>query len=168
MVSLFHLDYVISYKRKPGRDLPALRDAYDRLLDHLETICGAVLRLDDSPRWSVLRKAAAMASRKSELGVIEDEIDAIFCAYLAWLWANEPTQMIVLGDYSTGYIVTPTPPRVDVASNRPPRRAVARRRDSTHEQRERLVAAFCAAMPHLTAEESQTLAKIAVDLAEWR
>jgi len=110
MVSLFPLEYVIPYKRKGGRDLPALKDAYRQLLDHLEGVCGAVLGLADSPRWTALRSTAAGAARKSELGAIEDEIDAVFCAYLAWLWGNDQQKMMVLGDYATGYIVTPTPP----------------------------------------------------------
>jgi predicted RNase H-like nuclease len=112
MVSLFGLTHVIPYKVKPGRDLPALKDAYRRLLDHLEANCGAVLRLAESPRWPALRSAAAGAARKSELDLIEDEIDAIFCAYLAWLWATDHGQMMVFGDYTSGYIVTPpAPPR---------------------------------------------------------
>lgn len=167
-MSLFALDYVIPYKLKPGRDLTALKDAYERLLDHLEATCGGVLRLGDSPRWSDLRRAASTATRKSELDVIEDEIDAIFCAYLAWLWTHEPDQMIVLGDYATGYIVTPTPPAAAAVSNRPARRAAARAPDSTQEQTDRLVAAFRAAVPRLTVEESQTLAKIAADPRERR
>ena len=67
MVSLFGLDRVIPYKLKAGRDLPGLRAAYARLLDHLETTCGDVLRLRQSPRWAQLRATAAGARRKSEL-----------------------------------------------------------------------------------------------------
>jgi predicted RNase H-like nuclease len=119
MVSLFPLDYVIPYKIKSGRDLPALTVAYRRLLDHLEDTCGAALRLADSTRWGVLRSTAAGAARKSELDAIEDEIDAIFCAYLAWLWATDRGQMTVLGDFATGYIVTPTPPPPGTVAGRP-------------------------------------------------
>jgi predicted RNase H-like nuclease len=110
MVSLFPLDHVIPYKRRPGRDLPALKDAYRQLLDHLEATCGAVLGLADSARWTTLRSAAAGAARKSDLGAIEDEIDAIFCAYLAWLWGTDQQSMVVYGDFATGYIVTPARP----------------------------------------------------------
>lgn len=122
MVSLFPLDYVIPYKIKSGRELPALKDAHRRLLDHLEATCGALLRLDDSTRWRALRSTAAGAARKSELKAIEDEIDAIFCAYLAWLWATDRGQMVVFGDYATGYIVTPTPPPATAVPDRPVRR----------------------------------------------
>jgi predicted RNase H-like nuclease len=124
MISLFRLDHVIPYKRKQGRDLPALKEAFGQLLDHCEDTCGAVLGLAGSARWSELRSTAAGAGRKSELGAIEDEIDAIFCAYLGWLWGTDPEQMVVLGDYATGYIVTPTPPDRSVLARRPvPRKA---------------------------------------------
>jgi predicted RNase H-like nuclease len=110
MVSLFALDRVIPYKRKRHRDVPDLRHAYARLLHNIETTCGAVLALPESPRWRDLRAAAAAATRKRDLAQIEDEVDAIFCAYLAWLWATHPDRMTVLGDLATGYIVTPPAP----------------------------------------------------------
>jgi len=119
MVSLFPLDYVIPYKIKRGRELSALKDAYGQLLDHLEATCGAVLVLADSVRWAALRTTAAGAARKSELDAIEDEIDAIFCAYLAWLWGTDQEKMVVLGDYATGYIVTPMPPLPTTLNGRP-------------------------------------------------
>jgi predicted RNase H-like nuclease len=50
MVSLFPLSYVIPYKLKRGRELPALKNAYGQLLDHLEATCGTVLRLPASLR----------------------------------------------------------------------------------------------------------------------
>jgi predicted RNase H-like nuclease len=108
MVALFELDYVIPYKAKQGRDLDALKAAYERLLTGIQQACSGTLRLDDSRRWDELCILARSASRKSELKAIEDEIDAIFCAYLAWLWAEHGlTACEVLGDVTTGYIVTP-------------------------------------------------------------
>jgi predicted RNase H-like nuclease len=107
MVSLFGLDQVIPYKVKAGRTLPDLKAAYARLLHHIENTCGAVLGLADSSRWRALHAAASNAGRKSDLERIEDEIDAVFCAYLAWLWATDRERMTVLGSYATGYIVTP-------------------------------------------------------------
>jgi hypothetical protein len=44
-VSLFSLDYVIPYKVKRGREMTDLKDAYVRLLDHIEATCGALLAL---------------------------------------------------------------------------------------------------------------------------
>jgi predicted RNase H-like nuclease len=163
MVSLFLLDYVIPYKRKGGRDLPALKVAYGQLLDHLEGSCGAVLGLADSARWTALRSTAAGAARKSELGEIEDEIDAIFCAYLAWLWGTDQETMVVLGDYDTGYIVTPTPPPSTAPHGRPARRTPARTRVDPEAVSQRLAVKFRAAVPHLTIEESETLAVVAAE-----
>lgn len=122
MVSLFPLDYVIPYKAKSGRDLPALKAAFQRLLAGVESTCGQLLGLAASARWTELRAIAAGAARKSELDAIEDEIDAIFCAYLAWLWASDAAKMRVLGDFATGYIVTPPAPPLDVIAGRSVRR----------------------------------------------
>ena len=47
------------------------------------------------------------ASRQVDLDRIEDEIDAIFCAHLAWLWHHDRDSMQVFGDRATGSIVTP-------------------------------------------------------------
>jgi predicted RNase H-like nuclease len=110
MVALFGLETVIPYKLKAGRELPALRAAYERLLDHLETTCGALMDLPGNDRWAHLRAAAAGATRKSELGRIEDEVDAILCAYVAWMWVHQRTSLTVWGDVREGYIVTPFPP----------------------------------------------------------
>ena len=164
MVSLFPLDYVIPYKRKSGRDLPALKDAYGQLLDYLEGTCGAVLGLADSARWSALRSTADDAARKSELGVIEDEIDAIFCAYLAWLWGNAQEKMVVLGDYATGYIVTPTPPPSTALHGRPASRNPVPAPVDPDDAERKLAMQLRVAVPHLTIGESEVLASVAVEL----
>ena len=51
------------------------------------------------------------AARKSELRVVEDQVDAVVCAYVA-LFADprSPTRTTTYGDGETGYIVTPTLP----------------------------------------------------------
>lgn len=109
MVVLFGLDRVIPYKQKPGRDLEALRAAHLLLLDHIESTTGELLGLVSSARWADLRTGVLTASRKVELGRIEDEVDAIVCAYLAWLWTHRPEDMEVIGDVDTGYVVVPRP-----------------------------------------------------------
>ena len=116
MVALFGLETVIPYKLKSGRELPALRAAYERLLDHLEATCGALMDLPGNDRWAQLRAVAAGATRKSELGRIEDEVDAILCAYLAWMWVHERASLTVWGNVREGYIVTPFPPRPDATA----------------------------------------------------
>jgi predicted RNase H-like nuclease len=161
MVSLFSLEYVIPYKVKRGREVPELKDAYVRLLDDIEEACGGLLELSASRRWSELRATAASATRKYELNAIEDEIDAIFCAYLAFLWANKPEQMMVLGDYASGYIITPTPPPLNARAGRPTRRMVQPTPDQVGVSEDSLALAFRVAVPRLTAEESQLLAALA-------
>ncbi len=107
MVGLFGLGRVLPYKAKPGRDLESLRAAFDALLGHLERVAGPTLRLDASQRWAQIRLTVAGARRKSELRVVEDEVDAIVCAYLAWLWVTDRERMRVFGDVENGYIVVP-------------------------------------------------------------
>jgi predicted RNase H-like nuclease len=106
---LFSLPYTIPYKGKRGRDLPALKAAYEVLLDAMERHCPK-LDLTSNQRWATLRAMAAGAQRKVELERIEDEVDAIVCAHLAWLWGNRPGALQVYGDVSSGYIVAPPPP----------------------------------------------------------
>jgi predicted RNase H-like nuclease len=109
MVGLFGLPYTIPYKGKRGRDLASLKAAYEVLLDGMERHFPE-LDLRSSQRWTALRAAVAGAQRKAELERIEDEVDAIVCAYLAWLWSNRPGALQVYGDVTSGYIVAPPPP----------------------------------------------------------
>jgi predicted RNase H-like nuclease len=68
------------------------------------------LALPRNERWAQLRVIAASPGRKAELERMEDEVDAIVCAHLAWLWGNRPAALRVYGDVTTGYIVAPPPP----------------------------------------------------------
>jgi predicted RNase H-like nuclease len=113
MVSLFGLRRVLPYKHKQGRVLPSLRAATVSLLDHLERVCGDELGLSGSPRWREIRRTVTGAARKSELRAVEDEIDAILCAYLALLWGRRDPRMEVLGDGRDGYIVVPGRPTAE-------------------------------------------------------
>ncbi len=110
MISLFGLERVLPYKRKRGRDVPGRQRAFAELVDHMEAICGALLRLDSSARWRELTGRLDGNPRQVDLDLVEDEVDAIFCAYLAWMWAHDRGRMLVLGDHADGYIVTPRAP----------------------------------------------------------
>lgn len=109
MVGLFSLPYTLPYKGKSGRDLASLQAAYKVLLDSMERHLSE-LELRRSERWAQLCVIAAKPGRKAELERIEDEIDAIVCAHLAWLWSNRRDALRVYGDVRSGYIVAPTPP----------------------------------------------------------
>jgi predicted RNase H-like nuclease len=104
-VALFELDRVIPYKGKSGRSVDFRRAAFGDLIRRMETL--EPLGLASSARWSHLRSAAEQATRQVDLDRIEDEIDAILCAHLAWLWHHDRESMTVHGDLDTGYIVTP-------------------------------------------------------------
>ncbi|NKY40377.1 DUF429 domain-containing protein [Cellulomonas septica] len=142
MVALFGLGRVIPYKVKPGRTLDTLRDAWGALLDHVDRVCGPVLRTDESPRWAQIRRTVDAAGRVAELRSVEDEVDAIFCAYLAWLWGTGDERMTVLGDVRDGYIVVPGPPTAPPA----PRPTVRRSSPAAPESRRDLVALVARAL----------------------
>ena len=111
MVSLFALERVIPYKAKRGRGVAARQAAFAMVFDHVESVCGSLLRLTDSARWAHLRDQVRVAPRQVDLDEVEDEVDAIVCAYVAWLWAHERGALMVLGDDASGCIVTPPPPQ---------------------------------------------------------
>ncbi len=162
MIVLFALDTVIPYKAKRGRELLDLKDAYRRLLGHLETTCGPVLQLTGSALWRRLRSVTEAAVRKSELDAVEDEIDAIFCAYLAYLWATEPDRLMVLGDVTSGYIVTPAPAPTGATKSPGPISEV-RLAEAPTKGQEELRAAFRQAVPRLTDHEVEALVRVAVE-----
>ena len=104
-IGLFNLGRILKYKRG---DLATRRAAFTVLLDHVESL--SVVGLESSVRWSEIRDVAANSPRQSDLDRIEDEVDAILCAHLAWLWHTNRSALQVYGDVETGYIVAPPPP----------------------------------------------------------
>ncbi|QCR20290.1 DUF429 domain-containing protein [Agrococcus sp. SGAir0287] len=107
MVGLFALDRTLKYKRK--KQGFAVQHAETlRLLALMEGI--AALRLQHAPSWLAIRATVEAATGPGALGRVEDEIDGIFCAHLAWLWAQGSDALQVYGDVREGYIVAPPPP----------------------------------------------------------
>jgi predicted RNase H-like nuclease/ppGpp synthetase/RelA/SpoT-type nucleotidyltranferase len=102
LVALFDLDRILTYKAKRGRDLEQLRSELQRLMDLVESV------VSTEESWSVLRAAVDGATRKSELGAVEDQVDAVVCAYVAWYVDRHPERITTYGDPETGVIVTPT------------------------------------------------------------
>ena len=86
------------------------RGQFDVLMRLMERHCETPLALTRNSRWLELRVIAASAQRQSDLNLIEDEIDAIFCAYVAWVFATSPRALTSYGDPTTGVIVTFPPP----------------------------------------------------------
>lgn len=105
MVGLFGLGRTLKYKK--GR-VVTRQPAMVEVLRLLETI--ASLGLAESERWGEIRQAVTGATRPMHLDAVEDEVDAILCGHLAWLWAHDRGQLQVYGDHVAGYIVAPPPP----------------------------------------------------------
>jgi predicted RNase H-like nuclease/ppGpp synthetase/RelA/SpoT-type nucleotidyltranferase len=115
-VVLFGLPRTLKYKHKQGRDLDLLRGELLTLVGLVETV------VDTGPRWDVLRAQAEAATRKSQLRLVEDQVDAVLCAYIGRFADLEPGRVTTYGDLETGYIVTPALPTED--PDDPVRRAV--------------------------------------------
>jgi predicted RNase H-like nuclease len=64
--------------------------------------------LSEYPRWAELSRLAD--PKPGDLTRIEDELDAILCAHLAWLWHHRPDSLQVYGSLADGCIVAPPPP----------------------------------------------------------
>jgi predicted RNase H-like nuclease/ppGpp synthetase/RelA/SpoT-type nucleotidyltranferase len=134
-VALFRLGRTLKYKHKSGRDVDQLRAELLMLLGLLEGLTSAdPPLLLDNPSWHALRTAAESAVRKSELRVVEDQVDAVLCAYIALFATRAPDRTTTYGDFATGYIVTPTLP--DDLRPTPRGRAGARIHDTAAAVRE--------------------------------
>ena len=89
------------------------------------------LRLHGNPAWAELVTQVREASRKSELRKVEDQVDAVVCAYVALYAEREPKQVTTYGDLANGYIVTPSLPEGLTAAPRPTRAEAAHDRALT-------------------------------------
>ncbi|MBS1691983.1 MAG: bifunctional ribonuclease/(p)ppGpp synthase [Actinobacteria bacterium] len=119
-VALFRLGRTLKYKAKPGRPVPQLRAELLRLMEHIEALAQAspAMRVSDHEGWARLRDIVENATRKSELRLAEDPVDAVLCAYVARYATDRPDDVTTYGDGVTGYIVTPTLP-ADLTSTPP-------------------------------------------------
>jgi predicted RNase H-like nuclease/ppGpp synthetase/RelA/SpoT-type nucleotidyltranferase len=103
-IVLFGLGRTLKYKHKQGRDLELLRSELLELMRHVES----VVTTEDT--WEALRRQVEQATRKSELRVVEDQVDAVVCAYVGLFADRWPERTTTYGDLETGYIVTPALP----------------------------------------------------------
>jgi predicted RNase H-like nuclease len=131
LVGLFALPYRLPYKKGPRA---ARAEALHTLAEHLETV--PELHLATHPRWAQVR-AMLTGPKPGDLDRWEDEIDAIVCAHLAWLWRHRPGHLTVYGTPAGGYIVAPPPPTHPAAppsTRRAPGPSAAARRRSGQRQ----------------------------------
>jgi len=141
LVALFDLDRILTYKNKRGRDLPHLRSELLRLMGLVESL------VTTDGTWASLRACVEGATRKSDLRLVEDQVDAVVCAYVAWYADRHPDRVTSYGDPETGVIVTPSL-GLPAAANRlgPARQAVV----TYAEQHPGLVTAAAAAVALLS------------------
>ncbi|MCW2817494.1 MAG: pyrophosphokinae [Marmoricola sp.] len=124
-VALFRLGRTLKYKNKPGRELEQLRSELLVLMGLLESLADASPAMVlTGPAWADLRRRVETATRKSELRVVEDQVDAVVCAYVAIYVHHRPDDVTTYGDFETGYVVTPTLPADLVPTKRASRTPV--------------------------------------------
>ncbi|KYH46017.1 DUF429 domain-containing protein [Branchiibius sp. NY16-3462-2] len=152
-VALFNLGRTLKYKNKQGRTVSELREAMRTLLGLLESLATATpaLRLVGSDQWRAQVAAVESATTKAQLRVVEDQVDAVICAYVALYRQRRPTDTTTYGEYPDGYIVTPTLPTGLSPSPRPPRIA------SQVQQVRRAVAAYAADFPSVRAAADEAV-----------
>ncbi len=109
-VSLFRLGRTLKYKNKTGRSLESLRGEMLVLMGLVEGLTDADPALHVNGAWRTLVTAVEEAGRKSELRVVEDQVDAVLCAYVALFATRRPQQTTTYGDPEHGCIVTPALP----------------------------------------------------------
>jgi len=110
MVGLFGLTKILEYKAKSGRTLESRRHQFGVLMDLMEAHCDGTLHLSQNERWREIRHVVLTAKQQAALNLIEDEVDAIFCAYIAWTFAVAPELLSTYGTPGEGAIVTFPPP----------------------------------------------------------
>lgn len=105
MVRLFALQRIISYKKGT---IDERRAGLERLQRHLRGLTALGLQSSDELERVLCARPACRAGR--ELKQLEDLLDAVFCAYLAWhcwRWGGERNE--AFGDLASGYIIVPRP-----------------------------------------------------------
>lgn len=107
MLRLFGLQRILKYKK--GR-LDERRAGLERLQGHLQRLVTAGRGLKSSERLEALLRVKPAERRGQGLKELEDLLDAVLCAFLAWhTWRWGEEQNEVFGDLATGYIVVPGP-----------------------------------------------------------
>ncbi len=152
IVALFRLGRTLKYKDKRGRTFDELRSALQRLMTLLEGLRDAPTPLHlAGPAWADLVTQVRGAARKSELRKVEDQVDAVVCAYVALYAVREPEHTTTYGDLTQGYIVTPTLPDDLNPAPRPSRAEAAH---------DKAVSAYAARLPALERASATAVALV--------
>lgn len=114
LVCLCQLEVTLKYKRRGP--LEARRHEFGTLLDCLRSFVDRdpPLDVERAPRWTALAQAIDDARGHGALDAVEDELDAMVCAYVGLYHAQHRGRTSrTVGDARNGYIVTPVCPRHD-------------------------------------------------------
>jgi predicted RNase H-like nuclease len=104
MVVLFGLDRILRYKAKSHRDYEFRWSVFETYQQHLAHLKSAQPALDIP---DTVLKANVRELRGQKLKDYEDDLDGIFCAYIAHYYWCHPEACEVLGSTTDGYIMTP-------------------------------------------------------------
>ena len=106
-VALFGLERTLKYKRKPRRSAAQIHSEFRRYQALLAGLAHTVPPLLDAEPLLAIDVAAR---RGRALREVEEALDALTCAYVAWYaWWHGPAHQLVYGDVATGHILVPCP-----------------------------------------------------------
>ncbi len=103
MIVLFGLQTVIPYKAKPKRDYLLRWNAFEHYQQHMKKL----EHKKPSLHIGSFLDARVRNLKGKALKNYEDQLDGIFCAYLAYYAWQFPEKCVVLGNMKQGYILTP-------------------------------------------------------------
>jgi histidinol-phosphate phosphatase family protein len=107
-VSLFNLQRTLKYKARSQRGYPTRWRELERLRDYLATLAASSPPLHLPP---AIAGAPITGLRGRALKGMEDQLDAIVCAYSAsYAWHHGPRGYAFYGDSGTGHILVPMTP----------------------------------------------------------
>ncbi|MDQ2687091.1 MAG: DUF429 domain-containing protein [Armatimonadota bacterium] len=104
-IVLFGLTRTLKYKAKPGRYYPSRWAALNEYARLLRTLTAHDPPLALPAAWPPADMSGIIGGRLKQ---IEDGLDALSCAYIAyWYWWHGAGGAEVIGDMADGYIVVP-------------------------------------------------------------
>jgi predicted RNase H-like nuclease len=104
-VSLFGLERTLKYKRKPGRARAMILAEYARYRDLLAGLANADPPLRGLDALLAIDLSELHGQRLRE---VEETLDAVTCAYVAWYaWWHGPQRQRVYGSVEMGHILVP-------------------------------------------------------------
>jgi predicted RNase H-like nuclease/ppGpp synthetase/RelA/SpoT-type nucleotidyltranferase len=161
-VVLFRLGRTLKYKNKRGRTLDELRGELLALMRMLEGLRDAALpmQVDHHHDWRALVAQVESAERKSDLRRVEDQVDAVVCAYVAMHADRRPELTTTYGDLATGYIVTPSLPEGHQPSPRAAEGDASATVPADHVPVRRAVQTYAALYPELRAVTDRVVAVV--------